>query len=190
MVLRVDPFCPPAPDCTSIWCEGTTLARRACEFLCLFSFFPSFFLVSLLFSPRFVLPFASCFSHAGECNPSIDIHHFSLLHHFLRSLDFHRFSGGGGSCRRQGKSAAPDGPAWWRWLVVKPSHLVVENNRQRYSVQRVTGYFNIDLFAPRPQWAIARCCKNTATRYFLRACVNIRPERKPRRGPVTFLDRS
>ena len=58
-----------------------------------------------------------CFSHAGECNPSIDFHHFSLLHHFLRSLDFHRFSGGGGSCRRQGKSAAPDGPAWWMWLV-------------------------------------------------------------------------
>ena len=24
---------------------------------------------------------------------------------------------GGGSCRRQWKSAAPDGPAWWTWLV-------------------------------------------------------------------------
>ena len=29
-----------------------------------------------------------------------------------------RFFGGGGSCRRQGKSAAPEGlAAWWMWLV-------------------------------------------------------------------------
>ena len=37
-----------------------------------------------------------------------DRHQVSCHHHFLRSLDFHRFlKGGGGSCRRQGKSAAP-----------------------------------------------------------------------------------
>ena len=34
-----------------------------------------------------------------------------------RSLDCHNFFGGGGSCRRQGKSAAPRGAACVRWLV-------------------------------------------------------------------------
>ena len=34
---------------------------------------------------------------------------FFSFHCFLRSLDFHSFSGGGGSCRRQWKSAAPAG---------------------------------------------------------------------------------
>ena len=41
-----------------------------------------------------------------------DRHRVSCHHRFLRSLDFHRFlKGGGGSCRRQGKSAAPSGGA-------------------------------------------------------------------------------
>ena len=57
--------------------------------------------------------------------------HFVSLHSVLRSLVFHCFLGGGGSCRRQGKSAAPDGPAWWRWLVgswclVTPSNRLSE----------------------------------------------------------------
>ena len=41
--------------------------------------------------------------------PSIDIHHFCVFDSFSRSLVFHRLKGGGGSCRRQGKSAAPSG---------------------------------------------------------------------------------
>ena len=41
-----------------------------------------------------------------------DRHQVSCHHRFLRSLDFQRFlKGGGGSCRRQGKSAAPKGRA-------------------------------------------------------------------------------
>ena len=35
--------------------------------------------------------------------------HLVPLHSVLRSLAFHCFLGGGGSCRRQGKSAAPSG---------------------------------------------------------------------------------
>ena len=35
--------------------------------------------------------------------------HFVPLHSVIRSLAFHCFLGGGGSCRRQGKSAAPSG---------------------------------------------------------------------------------
>ena len=35
--------------------------------------------------------------------------HLVPLHNVLRSLAFHCFLGGGGSCRRQGKSAAPSG---------------------------------------------------------------------------------
>ena len=39
-----------------------------------------------------------------------DRHRVSCHHRFLRSFDFQRFlKGGGGSCRRQGKSAAPSG---------------------------------------------------------------------------------
>ena len=60
--------------------------------------------------------------------------HFVPLHSVLRSLAFHCFLGGGGSCRRQGKSAAPDGPAWWRWLVgsrclLPPSNRLREDKR-------------------------------------------------------------
>ena len=44
----------------------------------------------------------------STCLPSMR-NIFSSLHYFLRSLGFHIFSGGGGSCRRQGKSAAPRG---------------------------------------------------------------------------------
>ena len=46
-------------------------------------------------------------------NPLIVIK-FLSFHYFLRSLDFHRFlKGGGGSCRRQGKSAAPGWARVW-----------------------------------------------------------------------------
>ena len=62
-----------------------------CRCLSFFSLsFPSLF--SLRFS-RSLLPFV--FSPFG-----------------FRSLGFHIFPGGGGSCRRQGKSAAPRGAAW------------------------------------------------------------------------------
>ena len=66
---------------------------------------PSFFPNPLIFivSDSFFYPliFRSIFSNPGFCQlaPS----------RFFRSLDFHHFSGGGGSCRRQGKSAAPSG---------------------------------------------------------------------------------
>ena len=47
-----------------------------------------------------------------------DRHQVSCHHRFLRSLDFQRFlKGGGGSCRRQGKSAAPKGRACASSLV-------------------------------------------------------------------------
>ena len=46
----------------------------------------------------------------STCLPSIQII-FSSLRYSLRSLASHCFLGSGGSCRRQGKSAAPPGPA-------------------------------------------------------------------------------
>ena len=58
-------------------------------------------------------------SRDGLNVPSFDAEYFLLPSiTFLRSLGFHIFSGGGGSCRRQGKSAAPAGARGVRlWLV-------------------------------------------------------------------------
>ncbi len=49
-------------------------------------------------------------SRDGLNVPSFDAEYFFCsLHYFIRSLVFQCFLGGGGSCRRQGKSAAPVG---------------------------------------------------------------------------------
>ena len=48
-------------------------------------------------------------SRDGLNVPSYDADFFCSVHYFLRSLAFHSFLGGGGSCRRQWKSAAPVG---------------------------------------------------------------------------------
>ena len=70
------------------------------------------------------------FSYALSLSLRLFISFFSISLPFCAGALF----GGGGSCRRQGKSAAPDGPAWWRWLVgsrclVTPSNRLREEKR-------------------------------------------------------------
>ena len=74
----------------------------------------------------------------------------------FRSLGFHIFSEGGGSCRRQGKSAAPRGAAWvsgWYDYVFLPAKCR-EQARGR-------GLWGTQFPAPGPRAApLERYCKN------------------------------